>query len=237
MKISFRTIHRLMFFLLAFIQWDAVAQKTPNQELWDIYLKIMTVSDYSVEANIRADIPLIKIVPVSAVLYFKQPDKFRIDSKNIAILPRQGFGNLAGIIQDSSAYTAVFTGNEEIGQISAKIISVIPSTDTLDLILAKFWIDASRNLILKSQLTTRSNGTMQIDYFYETETPFGLPERMIFTVDLKKFKIPKAVTSKMNNSGPTSKGADKTSKKGMILISLKNYKINTGLEDVLFDQK
>lgn len=236
MRILFRTVRCLAISILLFIQLDTFAQKTPNQELMSVYLKIMKVSDYSVEASIRADIPLIKILPVNAVIYFKQPDKFKVDSKNIAIMPRQGFSDLAGIIKDSSAYTAVYTGNEDIGPLSAKIISVIPSVDTLDLILAKFWIDASQSLILKSQLTTRTSGTINIEYFYGTHTAIGLPDKMVFTVDLKKFKIPKAMTNNMNSSIQTKKVDDKASKKGVILISLKNYKINTGLEDVVFQK-
>jgi len=232
-----RIARYITFSFLLFCSFSAGAQKTSNQLLRGVYQKMMKVKDYSVEANIKADIPLIKILPVNAIVYFKQPDKFKIDSKGIAIMPRQGFSDVSKIISDTTSYTAVFTGKEKIGTSLAQIISVIPLVDTGDLVLAKFWIDYARNLVLKSQLTTRSSGTMQIEYFYSTQLAFGLPDKMIFTVDVKKFKIPKVMASDVNSSSKTPKTDDKESKKGVILIDLKNYKINQGLKDALFKQK
>jgi hypothetical protein len=227
----------IAFAFLMLLNFNAFAQKSPNQLLRGVYQKMTKVKDYSVEANIKADIPLIKILPVNAVVYFKQPDKFKVESKGIAIMPRQGFSDVAKIIRDTTSYTAVFTGKEKIGTSLTQIISVIPSVDTGDLILAKFWIDYARNLVLKSQLTTRSSGTMQIEYFYGIQIAYGLPDKMIFTVDVKKFKIPKVMASDVNSSSKPQKSDDKESKKGVILIDLKNYKINQGLKDAFFNQK
>ena len=227
----------IVFSLLIILSLNAGAQKTPNQLLRGVYQKMMKIKDYSVEATIKADIPLIKILPVHAVVYFLQPDKFKVESKSIAIMPRQGFSDVAKIIHDSTSYTAVFTGKEKVGTSLTQIISVIPSVDTGDLVLAKFWIDYARNLVLKAQLTTRSSGTMLIEYFYGTQIAYGLPDKMNFTVDVKKFKIPKAMASDVNSTSKTPKANEKESKKGVILIDLKNYKINQGLKDAFFKQK
>jgi outer membrane lipoprotein-sorting protein len=232
-----RTARYFAFSFLLFFSFTADAQKSPNQLLRGVYQKMMKVKDYSVEATIKADIPLIKILPVNAVVYFKQPDKFKVESKGIAILPRQGFSDVSRIISDANSFTAVFTGKEKIGTSLTQIISVIPSVDTGDLVLAKFWIDYARSLVLKTQLTTRSSGTMQIEYFYGNQLAFGLPDKMIFTVDVKKFKIPKVMASDVNSSSKAPKTDDKDSKKGVILIDLKNYKINHGLKDAFFNQK
>ena len=236
MKLMCKTRY-IVFSLLMILSFNASAQKTPNQLLRGVYKKMMKVKDYSVEADIRADIPLIKILPVNAVIYFRQPDKFKVESKGIAIMPKQGFSDVAKIIRDTTTYTAFFTGKEKVDNSLTQIISVIPLVDTGDLVLAKFWIDYARNLVLKSQLTTRSSGTMQIEYFYSTQIAFGLPDKMIFTVDVKKFKIPKVMASDMNNTSKAPKSDEKESKKGIILIDLKNYKINQGLKEAFFMQK
>jgi len=233
---SIKLVGLIFIFLAGF---TVRAQKTPDQQLRAVYQKLMKVKDYAVDADIRADIPLIRILPVNATIYFKQPDKFKVDSKGIAIMPRQGFSDLSRIIKDTNSYTAVYTGNETIGNLKATIISLIPSIDTGDLILAKFWIDAARNLVLKTQLTTRSTGTILIEYFYGTQANMGLPDKMIFTVDVKKFKIPKAVATDIQNGDKTPKGKEqeKKSKKGTVVINLKNYRINQGLKDAFFKQK
>jgi len=228
-------IASLILILLA--GFTARAQITPGKQLRAVYQKLMKVKDYTVDANIKADIPLIRILPVNATIYFKQPDKFKVDSKGIAIMPRQGFSDLSRIIKDTNSYTAVYTGNETVSNLPATIISLIPSIDTGDLILAKFWIDVSRNLVVKSQLTTRSTGTMLIEYFYGLQAAMGLPDKMIFTVDVKKFKVPKAIATDIQNGDKTQKGKEKESKKGTVVISLKNYRINQGLKDAIFKQK
>lgn len=210
------------------------AQKTPGQQLHGVYLRLMKVKDYTVDAEIRADIPLIRILPVNATIYFKQPDKFKVESKSIAIMPRQGFSDLARIIKDTTSYTAVYTGKETIGKSQALIISLIPIVDTGDLILAKFWIDETQALVLKSQLTTRSIGTMMIEYFYTSQVAVGLPDKMIFTVDVKKFKVPKAMATEIQNGDNSQKGKEKESKKGTVAIIFKNYRINQGLKDSFF---
>jgi hypothetical protein len=229
-----RVARYLALAILLLTCFDVVAQKSPNQILQGVYRKMMKVKDYSVEASIRADIPLIKILPVNVIIYFKQPDKFKMKSKNIAVLPRQGFSDISRIIRDSTTYTAIYTGKENSGKSVTQIISIIPTADTGDLVLAKFWIEASQNLILKSQLTTRSSGTLVIEYFYGAESAFGLPDKMIFTVDVKKFKIPKAIATDLHNPGKAEKANPKASKKGVILIGLKNYKINQGIRDDFF---
>ena len=234
MMILNRTMKVLVFLALLLAFAGTKAQQSPNQLLQKVHRKMMTVKDYTVDAGIKADIPLIKILPVKAVIYFKQPDKMKLESKSIAVMPRQGFSDVAKIIMDSTSYTSVSTGLETIGSVQAQIVTVIPSVESGDLVLAKFWIDASSALILKSQLTTRTNGTMMIEYFYGIHASFGLPDKMIFTVDVRKFKIPKALATDLHNQSRAPVADDKKDKKGQIVINLQNYKINGGLNDSIF---
>ena len=144
----------------------ATAQKTPNQILYGVSQKMNQVKDYTADANIRSEIPAIRILPVQAKVYFKQPDRFKVDSKGIVLLPKQGFSDFYKVIRDTTSYSAVIAGQEKIQQTTVQVINVIPAQDTADLILARLWVDAGNSLVLKSQLTTRSNGTMIIDYTY-----------------------------------------------------------------------
>ncbi|HLC82783.1 MAG TPA: hypothetical protein VJI69_03065, partial [Bacteroidia bacterium] len=94
-------------------------------------------------------------------------------------------------------------------------------------------IDTKQNIILKSQLTTKSNGTILTEYTYGAQLAYGLPDKMIFTVDVKKFKIPKSVAADMNNK-PKEEDKSKDKKKGQIAITLSNYQINKGISDSVF---
>ena len=221
------------FLLLTFLskaqEADAILAK--------VVAKINAVNDYSVDANIKADIPLIKILPVNATIYFKQKDKFKVVSKGIAILPKQGFTDMNAFLAKKGSYMVVESGTKTIGEIKTTQLTVIPTGDNSEFVLAKLWIDTKRNLILKSQITTRSSGTVVVDYSYADQAEFGLPSQLTFTVDVKKFKLPKSVAADLHDTDNKKKKDAKDEKSGTIVIKLTNYKVNKGINDSVFKDK
>ena len=207
-----------------------------SQSIAELMAKMNRITDYSADAVIKSDIPLIKILAVRATIYFKQKDKFRIVSKGIAILPKQGFVDISKLLSNMNEYTSMIAGYDNVSNIKAQIITIFPVNDTSDLILAKLWVDTDRDIILKSQITTRSSGTVTIEYSYKTQNEFGLPDSMVFIVDVKKFKIPKGVATDINRSSSVDE-LKKTAKTGRIFINLTNYKINKGISDDVFIKK
>lgn len=201
-----------------------------NKIMDAITLRMSKVKDYSVRANIKSDIPMIKILPVNATLYYKQKDQFKMVSKGIAILPKQGFTDLTKIIRQKGTYTAFVTGNEMQNKTPITIISILPLSDTSDVVLLKIWVDPNLNIV-KSQMTTRSSGTLTATYEYGLQAAYGLPDRMVFTMDVKKFKIPKGLTTDIQRQSNPNQVVPKT---GTIYILLSNYSINKGIDDAVF---
>jgi hypothetical protein len=226
---------RILFFLLFtfFISDKIVAQQNANTILNNVYTKLQKAKDYSVDVLIKVDIPFIRMLPIEAKIYSKQKDKFKVVSKSIAIVPRQGFDQASKMLADTNSITTIIQGKEMLGATQTIIINIIPVSDTSDLILGKFWIDPKDHVILKSLLTTKSNGTILTEYTYASQKDFGLPDKMIFTVDIKKFKIPKSVAADINNT-PKEKEKAKEKKKGQIFITLTNYQVNKGISDAMF---
>lgn len=210
------------------------AQQNANQILRAVYSKLQKAKDYSVMANIKVDMPFIRMLPIDAKIYYKQKDKFKVESKSIAIVPRQGFDQSSKMLADTNSFTAILQGGEIINGIQTSIVNIIPLSDTSDLILGKLWVDTKQNVILKSQLTTKSNGTILMEYVYGSQTAFGLPDKMIFSVDVKKFKIPKSVAADINNNDKEKTDKAKDPKKGKIFITLTNYQVNKGIPDSIF---
>jgi hypothetical protein len=192
--------------------------------------------DYSVNAVVRVDMPFINILPNKAVIFFKQKNMLKVESKGISIIPKQGFNQLNYMLNDSSQYVCVDQGYGLINGTKVAIVNVLPVSDTSDLILGKLWIDPKREVIFRTQLTTRSNGTILVDYNYGSQLKYGLPDRLEFTLDMKKFKLPKVLGADINSS--QSAGTEqKTTKKGKVYITLSGYKINMGIPDNFFTKK
>ncbi len=223
--LRFITIVLLGWLPLQALAQDGTAILNQMMNKWNL------VKDFSVQVNIKSEIPLIKSFPVKATIYFKQKDQFRMVSKGIAILPKQNFNELPKFLQNKGSYTALITGNESIQSQNTTVITVLPSDDSGDLVLLKLWIDPKTDLLYKSQTTTRSNGTISALYEYGSQRTFGLPDKMIFTVEVKKFKIPKGLATDINRTSTTNQP---TPKNGKITILFSDYSINKGIKDEVF---
>ena len=211
-----------------------LAQQNANELIQAVYSKMQKVKDYSVQANIKVDMPFIRILPVEVTIYFKQKDKFKVKSESIAIVPRQGFDQIQKMLADANSFTCMIQGEEKIGVIQTTIMNVIPLSDTSEMILGKFWIDPVQLVILKSQLTTRSSGTIVTEYSYGDQLEYGLPDQMIFSIDANKFRMPKNITDEMNTSNTGKADKSNENKKGKIYIVLTNYQVNKGIPDSVF---
>jgi hypothetical protein len=205
--------------------------QTPNQVINTVNERFRKVNDYKADVNITCDISFIKINPINAKIFYKKPDKFRVKAAGILILPKQDPGFFLSIIADTTSYTAVMSGGEMVSGVKTKLINIIPAQDSGDLILGKFWIDDAHGLVLKSQLTTKSQGTILIENSFGNMSNYALPDKMIFTIDAAKFKIPKAISVDINQSPGKDAPADK---KGKITLVLSNYVINKGVSSEEF---
>ena len=114
------------------------------------------------------------------------------------------------------------------------MVSILPTDENSEIILAKVYISPSESLIYRTVLTTKSSGTVSIDYEYNLNKKYGLPNKMTFTVDIKKFKMPKSVASDIRNNDKKKKY--KENEKGTIVITFSNYYVNTGLSDDIFKE-
>ncbi|MCF8329524.1 MAG: hypothetical protein K9I37_04240 [Crocinitomicaceae bacterium] len=223
----------IFFSLLIFYSLSANSQ-TADQIIAQLVSKINLVKDYSVKANIKADIPMIKVLPVNATIYFKQKDKFKVISKGIAILPKQGFTDVSSFLSNKNTYVAVDGGIKALNGVQTHVVTVIPTVENSDIVLAKLWIDTKNKVILKTDLTTRGSGSVTMNYVYGTQLAFGLPDQITFTVDIKKFKMPKSISSDINNSEKAKKSKSKI---GIITIKLSGYLVNKGISDEFFKKK
>jgi hypothetical protein len=168
-------------------------------------------------------------------IYFKQPDQLKVISKGIAMIPKQGFGQVSKLLADSGSYTSMIQGTEKIGSVQTRIVNVIPLSETSDIILGKFWIDPVHKVIIRSQFTTRSSGTIVTGYTYGSQVTYGLPDQMVFNVDVKKFKMPKNVTDNTDKDTPAKQEKGTGNTMGTITVGLTGYIVNKGIPDQIFN--
>ena len=112
---------------------------------------------------------------------------------------------------------------------------MIPKEDG-DVMMAKFWINPDNNCPLKMQITSKSNGVILIENFYGKYANLCLLDKTIFTIDMKKFKVPKMVSADINSKSTKSKDSS-TKTIGTIIFNFSNYIVNTVINDKIFTDK
>jgi outer membrane lipoprotein-sorting protein len=195
--------------------------------------KYSVVRDYSVDARIIVNAKFLNIPPKNAIVYYKYANKFHVQTKGFVLLPKKvsGFDPQAFI---GDKYTAIYINSEKWDSSLIDVVKTIPSNTEADEILSTFWIDAQTSEVRKFEINSKSGGTSQVELFYN-KLPFDLPERLVFTFNIKEMNIPKSITGEFYKE----EIADSTTKekKGKVTIIYSNYLVNTGAGDKFFDKK
>jgi hypothetical protein len=222
-----------IFFII--LSTTLFAQQDAKKIIRDVNKKFALVNDYNADIKILFDLPSIKLKQINGRVYFKKPNKFRIKGAGLFLLPKQNpLENISSLLLDTNSYTAVITGNEVIENINCILINIIPLKNESDLVLGKFWVDASRSLILHSQITTKKSGTLQTFSTYKTQERVGLPDKIKILLEMKAFKVPKMIAVDISKKSSMKKSNPNEVKNGTLELFFTDYKINTKLSDLEF---
>ncbi len=207
---------------------------------YQLRTKLETVKDYTADVKIRIDVSFMRIPTLRGTLYFKSPDKMKLERHGgISILPKKNLSLTLGNLVPSGEPTIIDAGYETLDGNKLRVLKVVPGNDATDIVLTKMWVDEKRLLALRVETTTRDNGTVKMELFYDKYAAFALPDKMIFYVDVKEFKMPKGVMMDYDTGEETlvQKKAKGKPAKGSVTIQYLSYKINTGLSDAVFKEE
>ena len=196
--------------------------------------KIDKVTDYQATGKMKTDVAFLKVPVATVNVFFKKPNKFRISKeKGFAIMPKGGVSvNLQSILIDDN-YVALDAGTGNVNGTAVKIVKLLPSNETGDVVLTTLYIDVAKQLIRKATTTTRENGTYDVEMSYGRYADYALPEKVIFSFNTKDYKLPKGVTLEFDDGEKPDTDKLKN-KKGRVEITYETYTINKGVSDSYF---
>jgi outer membrane lipoprotein-sorting protein len=220
------------FCLLIFLVTLTVGaqQINPDEILTKVKEKINKVNDYSVQANVKVDVDFLRVPETKATIYFKQPDKVKMESDGFALIPRQGF-NFSPLMLLKEDYTAVFAKEDTLEGNEIYLIKILPLSDSTDVVLSNLWIDKNNFVVHKVMTTTKKSGTVQIDLKYDKQIDYALPSEMKISFNLDRMNIPQTA---MEGSQGDQKSKTNKNMSGRVIVTYSNYNINLGLTDEFF---
>jgi outer membrane lipoprotein-sorting protein len=191
------------------------------------------IKDYTVALDIVTDIERIKVPPMHATMYFKQPEKVHFDAKGLVFLPREGMGVQFGLLTRRYAVDSI--AMEKAGD-SLRYRLALQPRDEKSLIRRVFvWIDPRRWTPDRIVIPQRGGQVMEARFSYERqESRFWLPSQLVvsFEAGAKDTTTAAPSTNPLDRGMPA--GTRGTSRSGKVTIRYSDYKVNTGLPDSLF---
>lgn len=204
--------------------------------------RLGNLSDLQATVYVQADVPRVKVRPLTAEMYFLAPDRFRLRSPRLALLPRQNPMELFEFLKRARDYKALAMGLEKVRNQSCIMINVLPLDGGKDWQLIRLWIHQDNARIYQAEMTRRNLGTVEAVYFYESASGsnsnkpnrhLDLPDSLLFQLDASMMKLPKALTADLHrsqgqNAAATSRPLGAVEGKARVAMGFRWTSVNQG---------
>jgi outer membrane lipoprotein-sorting protein len=233
-----KPVYFLVSLVLGLAAYQPMHAQTPEEIIQKIKQKIDKVNDYEAKGTMKMNVTFIK-APVAAVkIYFKKPNKLRINNESgISLVPKGSVNiSLTSVFTNTSSFDIVDVGKEE--KTGLRILKLLPKDENAEVVLSTLYIDEKLMLVKKAKTTTKENGTYELEMTYGKYSEYGLADKVIFTFNIKDYKLPKGVTFDYDDGTKEETDKEKLKdKKGKVEISYSEYKLNKGVPDSVFEGK
>ncbi|MBN2010879.1 hypothetical protein JW960_16140 [candidate division KSB1 bacterium] len=231
---SMRSAFLLTVMLFGLVDAVLAQKPTAEQIMTHVREQMMSLRDYTVEIQAVLDMPDIQIPPMDVKVYFKQPDKFHVESDGFSMLPRQGLFLNPNMWQDS-LYFMVEQPEDTLGGKTVIPVELIPKSEESQVRKLTLWISPEHWTVEKvytiawdgRKATARfTNQLIDKKYWLPTYVRVVMPA-IRFRGNSELMKVP----------GDDGTPNEEKPKEGTLVVEFKKYKINTGLKDDIFEQK
>lgn len=229
----------LSILLLLVLVAGKVQADDAEQLFYNLRSKVLGVKDFTADVKMKIDVSYMRIPLLKGKLYFKAPDKMKLERNGgVSILPKKNVNLTLGNLLPTGKVMVIDAGNATVDGKKTRVLKVIPEDELNNIILTKIWVDEGSMLAVKTETTTRNEGTIVMTLAYGRYASYSLPDKVVIHLDLKDYKLPKGVTMDYGDTPPPPREKDiKGPKKGTIEINYLKYAINTGVPDAIFLKK
>ncbi|MFM8960735.1 MAG: hypothetical protein ACKOKH_10790 [Bacteroidota bacterium] len=187
---------------------DNDLQKDAERLMEKLASRLAGLRDLQATVHVQADVPRVKVRPLTAEMFFLAPNRFRIRSPRLALLPRQNPMELFEFLKGSKNYRALAMGEEKVRNQVCLVVNVLPLDGGGDWQLIRLWIHPETARLYRAEMTRRNLGTVVAGYFYSlnsstvpgTNLHQDLPDSLLFELDASMMKLPKALTADLHRS-------------------------------------
>jgi outer membrane lipoprotein-sorting protein len=204
------------------------AQEDTARILDALQKKYSGLKDYTVDVNVHFDVEGFKAPDMQAKLYFKPPDRMKIESKRIFFLPKEG-GTFNPFMFNKEDFEVKFLERltyEGRNVVKLKLTPKKRKLNAQDFILT---VDKDRNLIREMNTSSFDGREVKALIEYGNFGDFDLPTRIELHLNVQFSE-----SMEIRDFGPSAQPAKRVT--GRVDITYSNYRVNSGLSDQIFDK-
>jgi len=216
----------ILFLLLS--EWIQ-AQEEAFRYLDPIERKYSELKDYMVDAKVHFDIETLKAPDMQAKLYFKAPDKMKVESPKIFFFPKEG-GYFNPFLFKKKEFEVKLLERLILDGKNGVRLKLTPANTGASNKVFVLTIDTDRNLIKEIKVSPSEGREIKAAIEYGMFDGFELPIRIDLELD-----IPGGEPTGMREFTQFGQRAKRIT--GKVQITYSNYKVNSGLSDEMFKEK
>jgi hypothetical protein len=212
----------------------------PRQVFAELVKPYRNLNDYTVKIHAKVSLPTIRVPDFTATLYFKKPDRFHIETKSFAPIPRNS-GVFNPFQFDPEKNRITFQRTENLDGARADLYRVEPLDAKSQVRYFNVWVGGVPGRILQAEnLSFRgTKGLVKLSYqtVAQGAEKWLLPENVQIHLTFPEGVQNPDAFSFTTKDNPVSGGMgriDEISGEGDIHISYSDWLVNTGLDDHLF---
>ena len=221
-----KTVLLLTAILFLFSAEWIQAQEEITRTLDAIEKKYSGLKDYMVDVNVHFDMELLKAPDMQAKLYYKAPDKMKVESKKIFFFPKEGGYFNPSLFKKKDFEVNLLEHLTYEGRKSVKLKLIPKEANRYHQILI-VTIDIDRNLIREIEISPSDVRKIKTTIEYGTFDHVDLPTHIELQLDMSP-----PDPNEIKDFPPFGQRAKRIT--GKVEITYSNYKVNSDLGDEIF---
>jgi hypothetical protein len=205
------------------------AQEDSSRYLDPIEKKYSELNDYTADVNVHFDIEALRAPDMQARLYYKAPDKMKVESKRIFFLPKEGGYFNPSLFKKKDFDIRLVEHLVYDGRKAVRLKLTPIDTDTYHKVFI-LTIDTDRNLIKEIKISPSEGREVKATIEYGRFGNFELPTNIDLQLDM-----PAGESSGIKEF--TQFGQKPKKITGKIEITYSNYQVNVGITDEIFKER
>jgi outer membrane lipoprotein-sorting protein len=209
---------------------------TANNILEKVVQEFDGVQDFTATIDAEVKMDRVQIPKMSATMYFKKPDKIHFSSQSFLLVPRDGIALNPAVLWER--YDASFLGEDSVDGRNLYKLQLAAKEKKTRLRQLYIWVDPVSWTITRTETIPYEGRTLSMVFKYERQQEkYWLPSKLIVSFG----SITEGERTSGDSAPQPSEQFDQMQRRvprnGSVTILYSNYKVNTGIDDAVFEEK